>query len=325
LEYELYGIVVSTAGMQKNHSPLAKEFMKAMLESLPSLVLGSFSLVVVTVNTIFWGFLIFLIALVKLAIPINSWRIACGRLLNAIGQYWIGCNNLGLQLTKEIRWDVEGTSDLKPNAWYLVVANHQTWVDIVVLQKIFHGKTPMLKFFLKKELIWVPVLGIAWWALDFPFMRRSSSVHKDFETTREACEKFKLVPVSVMNFLEGTRFTIEKKEKQNSPFKHLLKPKAGGIALVLATMGKQLHSILDVTIVYPEGVQSIWAFLCSKSMTVKVRVKQVPITEEVIGDFLTDREFRRRFTNWLNALWTEKDSLIETLISPQAHGLKVEA
>ena len=294
-----------------------------MLESLPGPVLGSFSLFVVTVNTTFWGLVLFLVALIKLAIPINSWRIACSRLLNAIGQSWIGCNNLGLQLTKEIRWDVEGTDDLKPNAWYLVVANHQTWVDIVVLQKIFHCKAPMLKFFLKKELIWVPILGIAWWALDFPFMRRSSSVHKDFETTREACEKFKLVPVSVMNFLEGTRFTIEKRQKQNSPFNHLLKPKAGGIAVVLGAMGEQLHSILDVTIVYPEGVQGIWAFLCSKSMTVKVRVKQVPVTEELLGDYLTDREFRRRFTEWLNTLWTEKDKLIETMLQPSTHGRQV--
>jgi 1-acyl-sn-glycerol-3-phosphate acyltransferase len=314
-----------SARREWNSFTSSREFIKAMLESLPGSVLGSFSLFVVTMNTIFWGSVLFLVALSKLVVPIDSWRIACSRLLNAIGQCWIGCNNLGLQLTKEIRWDVEGADDLKPNAWYLVVANHQTWVDIVVLQKIFHRRTPMLKFFLKKELIWVPVLGIAWWALDFPFMRRSSSVQKDFETTREACEKFKLVPVSVMNFLEGTRFTIEKRQKQNSPFKHLLKPKAGGIALVLGTMGEQLHSILDVTIVYPEGVQGIWAFLCSKSVTVKVRVKQVPVTEEVFGDYLTDREFRRRFSIWLNALWTEKDRLIETLLDPQAHGLKVDA
>jgi 1-acyl-sn-glycerol-3-phosphate acyltransferase len=294
-----------------------------MLESLRGPVLGTFSLVVVAVNTIFWGSLLFLVALLKLTIPIDSWRISCSRLLNAIGQNWIWCNNLGLQLTKDIRWDVEGADDLKPNAWYLVVANHQTWVDILVLQKIFYRKTAMLKFFLKKELIWVPILGIAWWALDFPFMRRSSSVQKDFETAREACEKFKLVPVSVMNFLEGTRFTSEKQQKQNSPFKHLLKPKAGGIALVLGTMGNQLRSLLDVTIVYPKGVQNIWTFLCSKSMTVTVRVKQLPVTEELIGDYLIDREFRQRFNNWLNNLWTEKDHLIETLLQPPAHEVQV--
>ncbi len=287
-----------------------------MLESLPNPVRGCFSLAVVIVNTTFWGLLIFLVALLKLAIPLDGWRMLCSRLLNAIGLSWVWCNNVGLQLTKQIRWEVAGTEGLRSDAWYLVVANHQSWVDIVVLQKIFHGKIPMLKFFLKKELIWVPILGIAWWAMDFPFMRRSSSVQKDFETARQACDKFRLVPVSVMNFLEGTRFTSEKRQKQNSPYKNLLKPKAGGIAIVLGAMGEQLRAILDVTIVYPEGVQEIWAFLCSRTMTVKVHVRQLPVTPELAGDYLGDKEFRKSFNVWLNDLWTEKDRLIDSLRQP---------
>ena len=155
-----------------------------MLESLPDPLRGVFSLVVLAVNTIFWCSLLFLVALLKMIIPIRGWRIFCSRLLNALGQSWIAVNNFGLRCTKKIQWDVAGVEALKADEWYMVVANHQSWVDIVVLQKIFHGKAPMLKFFLKKELIWVPFLGIAWWALDFPFMRRSSSVQKDFETAR---------------------------------------------------------------------------------------------------------------------------------------------
>jgi 1-acyl-sn-glycerol-3-phosphate acyltransferase len=275
---------------------------------------GALSLVVLALNTTFWSLLLFVVALVKQALPVDSWRSSCGRLLNAIGQSWVGCNNLGLLLTKKIDWDVEGTEGLKPNTWYMVVANHQSWVDIAVLQKIFHRKIPMLKFFLKRELIWVPLLGIAWWALDFPFMRRSSSVQKDFETTRRASEKFKLNPVSVMNFIEGTRFTPEKRQKQDSPYQHLLKPKAGGMALVLGTLGEQLHSILDVTIVYPQGVPDIWEFLCARTMTVKVRVRHLPVSGELVGDYLTDREFRRGFGTWLNALWAVKDQQIETLL-----------
>ncbi len=293
-----------------------------MLESLPDPLRGVFSLLVVAVNTIFWCSLLFLVALLKIVIPINGWRIFCSRLLNVLGQSWIAVNNLGLQYTKKIHWDVDGVESLQPNQWYLVVANHQSWVDIVVLQKIFQGRAPMLKFFLKKELIWVPFLGIAWWALDFPFMRRSSSVQKDFETARNACEKFKIIPVSVMNFLEGTRFTREKQQKQNSPFNHLLKPKAAGIAITLDTMGERLHSILDVTIVYPEGVPQIWAFLCSRSMAVKVLVRELPVTREMMGDYFTDREFRRRFNDWLNTLWAEKDNSIETLLQPSGPSVR---
>jgi 1-acyl-sn-glycerol-3-phosphate acyltransferase len=294
-----------------------------MLRCLPAPVRGSISLVVLSVNTIFWCSQLFLLALLRLAIPLEGWRNSCSRLLHEIGKCWVACNNLGLHFTKNIRWDVEGVEALEPNAWYLVVANHQTWVDIVVLQKIFHRKIPILKFFLKKELIWVPVLGVAWWALDFPFMRRTSSVRKDFETTRLACERFKAVPVSAMIFVEGTRFTSEKRESQNSPYKNLLKPKAAGTGLALATMGEQLRSILDVTIVYPEGVQEIWAFLCRKSMEVKVRVKEFPVTRELLGDYLTDREFRRYFSNWLETLWFEKDQLIEKLLHGPEPGFEI--
>jgi len=199
------------------------------------------------------------------------------------------------------------------------VANHQSMVDVVVLQSIFHRKIPFLKFFLKKELIWVPFLGIVWWTLDFPFMKRTASARKDMETARKACDKFRLLPVTIMNFIEGTRFTPAKRENENSPFAYLLKPKIGGMAVVLSALGQRLHSILDVTIVYPEGTPGLWKFLCSNSMEIKVRVKQIPVTPELLGDYLTDREFRRRLKDWLDKLWDEKDKLIGTLFPLPAH------
>ena len=107
------------------------------------------------------------------------------------------------------RWDVQGLEGLEPGGWYLVSSNHQSWVDILVLQKIFNRRIPLLKFFLKRELIWVPVIGLAWWALDFPFMRRRGGLAgaEDLERARQACRKFSVVPTSVINFLEGTRYT----------------------------------------------------------------------------------------------------------------------
>ncbi|MCE5245126.1 MAG: acyltransferase [Syntrophobacteraceae bacterium] len=287
-----------------------------MWDLLPKPVLGAFSLLVLIVNTFFWTSLLFLVFLIKKMVPRDGWRRACDRLIHELGQNWIGCNCFGLECTKKIRWDIQGIDNLKRDAWYLVLANHQSWVDIVVLQKIFHRRIPFLKFFLKKELIWVPMLGTAWWALDFPFVRRDSSVRKDFETTRKACEKFKSTPVSVMNFVEGTRFTQAKHEQQNSPYANLLKPKAAGIALVLDALREEIHSILDVTIVYPEGVLAIWPFLCSRSMEIKVLVREIPVTGELIGDYLEDRAFRRPFSNWLNGLWEEKDRLIGSMHRP---------
>jgi hypothetical protein len=50
-----------------------------------------------------------------------------------------------------------------------------------------------------------------------------------------------------MNFVEGTRFTPAKHAAQQSPYKHLLKPKAGGLALALHVLGDRFDSLLDVT------------------------------------------------------------------------------
>lgn len=296
-----------------------------MLTFLTEHARGCFSAMIVALNTVFWVTLLVLMAFLKAIIPFPSSRKFFSRLVDGCANIWIFCNNLNLRLTRTIEWDVQGVDGLKPDEWYLVLANHQSWTDIVVLQKIFYHKIPFLKFFLKKELIWVPVLGIAWWALDFPFMKRYSRKFlekyphlrgKDIEITRKACEKFRTIPVSVMNFVEGTRFTPEKHRRQASPYKHLLKPKAGGIAFVLATMGEQMHRILNVTIVYPEGRKTFWDFLCGRVRKIRVRVDPLPIRENILGDYVNDPEFRGYFQNWVNELWNEKDKHIESLVHP---------
>ena len=162
------------------------------------------------INTIFWTMVVFSVALLKLCVPVPAWRKLCSKVMIGIGNIWIFFNNCTMRFINKIHWDVDGTDGLKMNRWYLVVANHQSWTDILVLQKILYRKAPFYKFFLKKELFWVPFLGLAWWALDYPFLERSSSAQKDIETTMRACEKFKTFPVSIMNFVEGTRFTAEK-------------------------------------------------------------------------------------------------------------------
>lgn len=294
-----------------------------MIAFLPGPVRAVISLLLYVFNTIFWCTPLFLVAFLKCIIPVRSWRKFCGKILNDIAGNWIFFNNLNLKIINNIDWDVNGLDALRQDGWYLLLANHQSWVDILVLQKIFYKKIPMLKFFLKKELIWVPMLGLAWWALDFPFMKRYSRElikkkpelkGKDIEITRRACKKFKSVPVSIMNFVEGTRFTIGKHRKQESPYDHLLKPRAGGTAFVLAAMGEHLNHILDITIVYPAGPKSFWALLSGKVGHIKVRVKSLPLSGEILGDYFENREFRERYHNWLNTLWHEKDSRIKIMM-----------
>ena len=293
-----------------------------MLDFLPPLLKGCLSMLAYVVNTLFWASLLFVVSFFKWVIPIKPWRQLCDRFLNVIAGSWIRLNNINQSVVNTIQWDIQGTDNLAPKNWYLVVANHQSWVDILVLQRIFHKKIPFLKFFLKKELIWVPVLGLAWWALEFPFMKRYSKSFlqknphlkgKDIEITRKACEKYKNIPTSVMNFLEGTRFSQKKHRNQKSPYKHLLKPKSGGIAYVLSAMGDQMQAILDVTIVYPLGAGSFWAFLCGKIPKITVHVREIPITDELKGDYFEDREYRVRFQKWVNELWASKDKKVDIL------------
>ncbi|MGZ6222891.1 MAG: acyltransferase [Syntrophales bacterium] len=294
-----------------------------MLNFLPKILLGIMSFLLLSLNVIFWCTILFIFALLKLALPIKPIRVILDHILNGIGTNWISCNSGWMRLTQKTSWDVQGVDRLTYRGWYLVNSNHQSWVDIFVLQHLLNRKIPFLKFLIKQELIYVPVIGLAWWALEFPFMRRHSSGYlakhpemrsKDLETMRKACAKFSRIPTSIMNFPEGTRFTKAKHDKQHSPYQFLLKPRAGGLALSLSTMGEKFQSLLDVTIVYPDGAPGFWDFLCGRVKRIMVRMQQLPIPKQFIGsDYENDPDCRNSFQQWLSELWKEKDSQIGQL------------
>ncbi|MEO7937912.1 MAG: acyltransferase [Burkholderiaceae bacterium] len=292
-----------------------------MVKSLFPALRGAFASVLLVCNIVFWCVLVFALALVKL-LPLQAVRQRVDPMLNALASAWVSCNSLWMRMTQRTEWDVDGVAQLDRMEWYLVNCNHQSWVDILVLQRVFNRRIPLLKFFLKRELIYVPVIGLAWWALDFPFLRRQSKDDlrrnpaqrlADREATLRACERFARLPTSVISFAEGTRFTPAK--QQGSPYRHLLKPKAGALALTLGAMGGQFHSMLDVTIVYPAGAPSFWDFLCGRVPRIVVRVRQLPIPPEFsTGDYVQDRAFRRVFHKWLEAIWEHKDAQIDQLL-----------
>jgi 1-acyl-sn-glycerol-3-phosphate acyltransferase len=304
-----------------------------MLGFLPSFVRGVIAMALLVLNTLFWCALLFVVSLVKLALPFL--RRQLDPVLNAIATCWIACNSGWMKLTQRTKWDVAGNQGLRYEGWYMVNCNHQTWVDIFVLQRVLNRRIPLLKFFLKQQLIYVPVIGLAWWALDFPFMRRHSKETlrkrpelrgQDHETTKRACEKFRLVPTSVMNFPEGTRFTEAKHQQQGSPYRHLLKPKAGAFALALNAMGAKFNSLVDATIVYPDGVPTFWQFLCGTTPRVVVRLQELPIPPEFcVGNYGEDKAFRTRFHRWLTDLWERKDQQIEVLLHGEAQEARAAA
>ncbi|TXH66281.1 MAG: acyltransferase [Thermomonas sp.] len=267
---------------------------------------------------------ILLVSLLKAVLPFKRLQSAANPLLTGIAESWIGFNGWLWDRFTHTRLELREDAALRMDGHYLVLANHQSWVDILVLQKVFNRRIPFMRFFLKRQLIWVPLLGLAWWALDFPFMGRYSKKQiarnpelagRDIEATRRACDKFRAIPVSIMNFVEGTRFTAGKHAKQGSPYRHLLKPKSGGVAFVLDAMGDGLHAIVDVTIVYPGGSPSLLDLLADRIPEVRVQVRQRAIHAEILsGDYQHDRAFRARFQQWMNGLWVEKDADIARLL-----------
>ena len=290
-----------------------------MLSRLPAALRGVVTAALLGLNTLVIALSLVPPALLKLLLPFKAVRRVCDRVMNALASRWVANNNLWIAAVHPAAvWDVQGVDGLHARGWYLVSSNHQSWVDILVLQRIFHGRIPFLKFFLKQELIWVPVIGLAWWALDFPFMKRgkgSGARQNDLKTTREACEKFKLIPTTVINFVEGTRFTPAKQAAQQGTFRHLLKPKIGGLGIALAAMGEQFEALLDVTIVYPHGIPTFWQLLSGRLDAVTVRVQPRPIPAEVLGgDPVQDQGYRQRIGQWVDTQWREKDTLIDALL-----------
>ena len=265
-----------------------------------------------------------LVAVIKALLPFQALRQASNPLLTGIAESWIGVNSWMLARLTDTRVVVQGDGALDNAGHYLVIANHQSWVDILILQFVFNRRIPLLRFFLKRQLFWVPLLGLAWWALDFPFMGRYTKKQiarnpelagRDIEATRRACEKFRSIPIAIMNFVEGTRFTQAKHDAQGSPYRHLLKPKSGGVAFVLDAMGSGLHGILDISIAYPGGIPTMMDLIANRVPEVRVLVRPRPLPADLMhGDYQNDRAFRARFQQWMNGVWQDKDADLSRLL-----------
>lgn len=297
--------------------------MIRLLLSIPRSLIGIFFTGIVTLNTLLvLPFIVFLAFLKTL--PLLRLQKKCQLGLNHLCDYWSWINKMIASVLTDINVDSEVLSTLSKNKSYIVISNHQSWLDIVVLQSVLHLKVPALKFFLKDSLKWVPLLGICWWALDFPFMKRYSKAYlakhpekkgQDLAATQKACEKFKITPVSIMNYPEGTRLTREKHLKQNSPFSYLLKPKAGGIAYALPAIGSSIDSILDLSVAYPKDKTTLWDFLCGRVDKININLRRIVIPKEFYTmDYANDSFTREQFQLWLNERWLEKDLIIKNLL-----------
>ncbi|MGI0154281.1 acyltransferase [Pseudidiomarina sp. WS423] len=286
---------------------------------LPFRLVLNFTFALVTTALI--GLAIIIIGLPKLLLPIPVVQRSISVAANALFRVWGYAMSALFRLTQPMRWHIEGDSLLHRDRWYMIIANHRSWVDILVLMHLACRNMPMPRFFLKQQLFWVPVVGLGCWTLDMPFMKRYSREQvaknpklkgKDIETTQRKCEKFRHIPTTVINFCEGTRFTADKHARKHSPYQHLLPPKAGGTAFTLQIMGQQFDAILDITIVYPNDKRpAVWELLTGQLRDVYVHVETLPVTDDLMGDYFQDEVYKTHFQEWLNQRWLHKDKIID--------------
>lgn len=268
--------------------------------------------------------LVFMMGCVRILLPMKAVSSFCLTVMHKL--YFIfAINSVGLIKffnRPKIRIDID--EPLSKQKWYLITANHLSYLDIILLIEFCAKRIPPPKFFLKKELIWLPFVGIAAWAMDMPFMRRYSREYlakhphlkgKDIATTRASCQKFVDRPTTVINFVEGTRFTKQKQAIKQSPYTHLLRPKAGGIAFTLSAMGELFSNILDITLIYPNSKHPMIDMLSGRMKDIIIDVKTLEVNQDVIGDYFEDDKFKHRFQAWLNKLWEAKDNRIKQWLS----------
>jgi 1-acyl-sn-glycerol-3-phosphate acyltransferase len=286
---------------------------------------GMIAILFIAANTVIFCIPIYLLALPRALIPISTVRVHIGAAMTRIIDGWVAGNRLMLKALAITHIDVsiKAKEPLAHDRWYVVISNHQGWADILVLQDTFLGRIPPLRFFVKRVLIWIPFLGIAMWLLGFPYVRRYSrealardpSLRRhDQEATQKAAETFKRRPTSVLNFMEGTRFTPAKHAFQQSKYRNLLVSKTGGFGYVVAALGDRIHQVLDVTIVYPGGPPSFWQFISGQCPEVRVEISGRPVPAVLLeGDAALAPAAKESLRSWVDELWAHKDQRIDEL------------
>ena len=265
------------------------------------LFVGIVSTVCLLSNMVFWSSLLFLAGILRLMVPFKDWRNFWTLVTILIGEACISGNNAWITVLLRPSIEISGMEDVKKNNWYVATSNHQSWGDILVLQKITNRKIPLLRFFMKDVLKWIPIVGIVGWALDMPFLKRYSQEQmekdpslrgKDLKQMKKAFKRLEVNPGTVFSFAEGTRFTKAKHEAQSSPFTCLLRPKAGGVGITLSTM-PFISTLLDFSISYASETKTFWDFLCGNMSEIRIRVRKIDIPEHLLNqDYSTETEHR---------------------------------
>ena len=263
--------------------------------------------------TVISSFLVFVLAFVRVIVLFAKIREVVSGMMDGVITGWVGFNSILVQVlgVTKIQTHVEGDLTDRSN-WWVVTSNHQSWADIIIIQTALLHLAPPIKFFTKRELIWIPLLGLAMWLLRFPYVRRSSKKETPnnkslFKKNRQSLGRvaghFQERPISLLVFLEGTRFTEEKHKARRSPYKNLLSPRIGGLGFALSQLDDRVHKIVDLTLNYSGTVPMFWHFLCGRCRTVDVYIRSYDV----------DESFREDLRNGVSTIWQQKDELLEQI------------
>ncbi|MDO5652393.1 MAG: acetyltransferase [Moraxella sp.] len=247
-----------------------------------------------------------------------------------IANHWINSNNLMIDRILPAKdWRVSLPDDLKKDGKYLLICNHQSWVDTSIIQYISQDVLPITRFFAKHELLYIPIVGQTFYFMDFPMMKRHSKqaiasnpelATRDINEARRACSLLADKPFVLLNYLEGTRFNQAKHHAQNSPYKHLLKPKAGGLALAISSLGDKIDGILDMTCVYPDGAPDYTELWQGKLARLAVDIRHLPMNDELFtalqqGEYDTNADVKAQLFGFLDDVWQQKDARIDEILA----------
>ena len=292
------------------------------MKVIKSNLVGLITFLLILVELIIGFGTLAIINIPRAVIPLKSFKLFLAKISNKIGDLTVYGLKLIMLLMHGNNIQVINSEKYDMNKWYMAMSNHQSWADIFVLLTVANKKIPLLKFFMKKELWWIPFVFLANKTLNMPFVNRHSKKAieknpslrtKDYENTLKSCKRFLRAPSTIFSYAEGTRFTSEKHKAQNSKYKNLLQPKIGGMATALSAM-PEIDTLINFSVVYKSKKRGVWSFLNGEMKDVKVFVKSYKIPENLKNrNYGSDHLYREEFKEWIEEIWDEKDRKIDEL------------
>jgi 1-acyl-sn-glycerol-3-phosphate acyltransferase len=265
--------------------------------------LASASIVFIVVQLSFWCLLLTPITLLRLAIP-RAGR-SCHYISVSIYRSAVRANTWWLQNVIGVAWNCPSLP-LDRDSSAVVICNHRSWCDVLLAQDILTNQGPIVKFLAKRELAFVPILGLIIFAFNFPLLKRrtkpgvSDATRRTADQARVTRAALQLLhePAAILIFVEGTRYTDEKNRASGQDFLALLPPRVGGFAAVVAVLRESEARVIDVTLHFNPHV-SFWQFIGGVHTKILIEAQSYAIAE-----------IPRDITAWLQERWRLKDAAL---------------